>query len=185
MDVVTTLPWGRPLTEDDLALMPDDGHRYELIDGTLIVTPAPGTSHQVCVTAIWRILRDAAPTGVLVLTAPFDVKPWVGTVLQPDVLVALRADFTSNDIRKPLLLAVEVRSPSTASIDLCAKMLAYARAGVPTYWIVDPDEPSIRVFELRDGTYAEVAAASDDETLVLSAPYSVTVTPARLLDDLR
>jgi Uma2 family endonuclease len=184
MDVVTTLPWGRPLTEDDLALMPDDGHRYELLDGTLIVTPAPGVRHQVCVGALYRLLHEACPAGLLVLTAPFDVKPFVGTVLQPDVLVARRADFTAKDIREPLLLAVEVRSPSTASIDLGAKMLAYARAGFPSYWIVDPDEPSVRVFALHDGSYAEVAAAIGDETVVLETPYRVEVNPVRLLDDL-
>ncbi len=185
MDVVTTLPWGRPLTEDDLALMPDDGHRYELLDGTLIVTPAPGTSHQVCVGELWRLLRDAAPREVLALMAPFDVKPFAGTVLQPDVLVARRVDFTAQDIRAPLLLAVEVRSPSTASIDLGAKMLAYARAGIPSYWVVDPDAPSIRVFALRDGSYVEVAAAIGDESIALTSPYPVEVTPARLLDTLR
>ncbi|HVF20100.1 MAG TPA: Uma2 family endonuclease [Mycobacteriales bacterium] len=182
---MTTLPWGRPLTEDDLALMPDDGHRYELLDGTLIVTPAPGTSHQVCVGSLYVLLHAACPAGLLVLPAPFDVKPFVGTVLQPDVLVARRADFTAKDIRKPLLLAVEVRSPSTASIDLGAKMLAYARAGIPSYWVVDPDAPSIRAFALQEGAYVEVAAAAGDETVMLDAPYRVAVTPARLLDALR
>ncbi|HVE98514.1 MAG TPA: Uma2 family endonuclease, partial [Mycobacteriales bacterium] len=76
MTAVTTLPWGRPLTEDDLARLPDDGHRYELLDGTLIVTPAPSAAHQVCALAVYRLLHEAARSDVVVLVAPFDVKPF-------------------------------------------------------------------------------------------------------------
>ena len=179
------LPWGAVLTEDDLATMPDDGHRYELLDGTLLVTPAPNLNHQRCVGALFALLRNARQPGHTVLVAPFDVRLSRVTVLEPDVLVARPADLTPARLEGPPLLAVEVLSSSTRRIDLGAKMLAYARAGVPSYWVVDPDEPSIRIFELRDGSYAETATATGAETIALTAPYPVEITPDRLLDALR
>ena len=91
--MATDLAWGAPLTEDDLAAMPDDGHRYELIDGTLIVTPAPGLHHQICVTALGILLGTVMPPELRVLVAPFDVRLSRLTVLQPDMLVASKSDF--------------------------------------------------------------------------------------------
>jgi Uma2 family endonuclease len=86
---MTTLPWGRPLTCADLDAMPDDGHRYELIDGTLIVSPAPRPLHQRVVTRVWRLLDDARPDDSFeVFVAPLDVILSDDTLLQPDVLVA-------------------------------------------------------------------------------------------------
>ena len=79
------LPWGVPLTEDDLATMPDDGHRYELLDGVLVVTPAPSLNHQLCVASLLMILRGARPPGQVVLTAPFDVRLSRLTVVEPDL----------------------------------------------------------------------------------------------------
>src|SRR5260370_40094500 len=81
---------------------------------------------------------------------------------------------------EPPLLAVEIRSPSTALVDLNRKKAAYERFGVPTYWIVNPDppEPELTVFELRDGRYALVAKASGPFTA--EHPFPVTIDPAGL-----
>ncbi len=84
---VTTLPRGRAFTRADLDAMPDDGRRYELIDGSLVVTPAPLRRHQRAVGNLHLLLRHACPPELEVLLAPFDVVLAVNTVVQPDLLV--------------------------------------------------------------------------------------------------
>ncbi len=176
------LPWGAPLTEDDLAAMPDDGHRYELVDGVLLVTPAPNASHQTCVVAMIGLLLPACPPDQKVLVAPFDVRLSRFTVLQPDVLVTRREQLTEVRLEGAPLLAVEVQSPSTRRIDLGTKRLAYEAAGVPAYWLVDPDPPSVTVLHLEAGTYVEQAVVTGDEPYLATFPFPVTVVPARLVD---
>lgn len=181
MGTVTTLPRGRALTRSDLDAMPDDGHRYELIDGTLIVTPAPSRRHQTVSFRLGVVLDAACPKDLQVLAAPFDVALADDTVVQPDLLVALRSDFTERDLPVAPLLAIEVLSPSTRRVDLTLKRSRYEAAGCPSYWVVDPDGPSLTAWELRDGEYVEVAHVVGDEEYVASAPYDVTVSPALLL----
>ncbi len=110
----TALPFGRALTADDLEQIPDDGHRYELLDGTLLVSPAPAWQHQEVQGALFVRLWDACPAGVRALMAPFAVRLTADTELQPDILVARYEDLTPKNLPVAPLLAVEVRSPSTA-----------------------------------------------------------------------
>ena len=177
------LPWGVPLTEDDLGALPDDGHRYEILDGSLLVTPAPNLRHQRCVTRLVVLLEGARLPGHEVLTAPFDVRLSRITVLQPDLLVAHKADFTPARLEGPPILAVEVLSPSTRRIDSSLKRLAYEAAGVPAYWLVDPDAPSLTVLELDAGRYVERATVTGKEPFHATVPFPVTVIPRRLLAD--
>jgi Uma2 family endonuclease len=174
---MTVLPQGRPLTADDLAVVPDDGHRYELVDGSLIVTPAPSTRHQRAVVRLLRVLLDAVPEHLEVLTAPYDVRLADDTVLQPDVLVCRRADLTEQYLPTAPLLAVEVLSPSTRLVDLHLKHGRYEAAGCPAYWVVDPDGPSLRAWELRDGSYVEVASAAGRETFSALLPAPIALVP--------
>lgn len=182
MEAVTTLDWGRPLTVEDLATMPDDGHRYEVIDGTLVVTPAPSPRHQQISARLLTVLAAAAPPDVWVLHAPLDVVLASDTAMQPDLLVAPRSAFGPKDLPTAPLLAVEILSPSTRLIDLNLKRARYERAGVPSYWVVDPDGPRLVGWELRDGAYVEVADVSGDAEWVAGSPYEVRIVPARLLD---
>jgi Uma2 family endonuclease len=182
MDAVTTLPQSRPLTRQDLESVPDDGHRYELIDGALIVTPAPRPRHQTAVLELAIALRDACPAELKVLIAPLDVVLADDTVLQPDVLVTRRADLSERDLPVPPLLAVEVLSPSTRLIDLNLKRARYEAAGCPSYWVIDPDEPSLVAWELRDAAYVEVAHVVGEETFRAARPYGVNVCPAQLVE---
>jgi Uma2 family endonuclease len=176
------LPFSRALTRADLKDTPDDGHRYELIDGALLVTPSPMHRHQSAVGELYLLLRLNCPADLQVLLAPFDVVLAEDTVVQPDLLVARRADFTEHDLPVAPLLAVEILSPSTRRIDLMLKRSRYEAAGCPSYWVVDPDVPSIIAWELRDGVYELVGDVSGDEPLSLEQPYPVTVVPARLFD---
>ena len=181
--MATDLAWGAPLTEDDLSTMPDDGHCYELIDGSLIVTPAPGLHHQICVTALGILLGTVMPPELRVLVAPFDVRLSRLTVLQPDVLVASKSDFDEARLEHAPILAVEVFSPSTRRIDMGTKRLAFEAAGVAAYWLVDPHAPSLTVLELDDqGRYVEKATVTGDEAYHATVPFPVTLVPARLLD---
>jgi Uma2 family endonuclease len=110
MEAVTTLPRGRALTVADLDAMPDDGHRYELIDGALIVTPAPVVRHQRVSMALTRVLLGNLPDDLELLAAPTDVKLADDTAVQPDLLVARTSDLTETNLPGPPLLAVEILS---------------------------------------------------------------------------
>ncbi|MGB4779675.1 Uma2 family endonuclease [Microbacterium sp.] len=177
----TFLPYGRDLTRADLDALPDDGHRYELIDGALIVTPAPRIRHQVVLVRLFRVLDDARADGLVVLVAPVDVVLSDSTVMQPDVLVAPRADFTEKDLPAAPLLAVEILSPSTRGIDLLLKKDRLERAGCQHYWVVDPDEPSITAWDLVDGRYRQATRAVGDEEFAVEAPLPVRLVSTALV----
>ncbi|MGH3664003.1 MAG: Uma2 family endonuclease [Micromonosporaceae bacterium] len=171
-----------PLTVEDLERMPDDGRRYELINGTLIVSPAPGTRHQVIGYRLFGVLDAVCPDEFYVLGAPYSVRPTKTTELQPDVLVGNAEDFTDKLLPTAPVLAVEVLSPSTALSDLTYKKAAYERLGVPSYWVIDPDEPSLIVFELDDdGVYQETAKVAGSEPYQATRPYQVRIVPTELL----
>lgn len=180
MEAVTTLPQSRPLRRADLATMPDDGHRYELIDGTLIVTPAPSYAHQRAVTSLARLLIEP-PAGLELLVAPFDVPLAEDTVVQPDVIVLVRQEDIHDAADPELVLAIEVLSPSTRLIDLNLKKARLEQAGVPSYWVVDPLEATLIAWEYRAGIYVEVARVHGDETWTATLPFEVTVCPADLV----
>lgn len=182
MDSVTALPQSRPLTALDLDALREveDGHRYELIDGSLIVTPAAVPRHQVLVLALARRLQDAMSPPLQVLIAPVDVRIDDATVLQPDVLVVPRSGVGDRFVRHPVL-AVEVLSPSTRSIDLTLKKARYERAGCTSYWVVDPVGPSLTAWDLVEGGYLQVAYAVSPDEASLSNPVEVRVPLADLL----
>lgn len=140
MGMVTGARW----TAEQLATLPDDGRRYEIIDGQLYVTPSPIYRHQYAVLAVAAELRAYLRLrGVgAVLTAPADVEFDRGTVVEPDVLVVpLVERGAPRDFAEAgrLLLVVEVLSPGTAPRDRGVKRELYQRENVPDYWIVDLD----------------------------------------------
>jgi Uma2 family endonuclease len=176
-------PW-RPsvaLTRDDLDRMPDDGHRYELVDGSLLVTPSPTWGHQDVVGNLYVQLRQLCPPELYVMLAPFDVVLADDTVMIPDLLVARRDAFTKRDLPGPPLLTVEILSPSTHRIDLMLKFSRLEAAGCEAYWVVDPDTPSLIAWELQDGAYTQVAKVAGDESARFTSPFDVTVVPADLI----
>ena len=84
---------------------------------------------------------------------------------------------------EPPLLAVEIRSPSTALIDLSRKKAAYERFGIESYWIVnpDPDRPSLTVFQRRDGHDVQAIKVTGNDVFLAERPFRVEIVPARLL----
>lgn len=175
------VPAGVPLTYEDLRSFPDDGRRYEIINGTLIVTPSPTGPHQVVVGALYRLLFAGRSPGTSVLAAPMDFVPNPTTVLQPDVVVIDAAEALQPHLSRTPHLVVEVLSPSTRSQDLGSKLLAYAEAGVPAYWIVDPEPPvTLEAFHLEGSAYRLDARGAGDERFEAVLPFSVTIVPSHL-----
>ena len=171
--------FGGPFTVAELDRMPNDGHRYELMDGVLVVSPRPTTVHQFVAMRLATVLDKACPDGLCVLAEPA-VQLDPVTELSPDLVVVRIEDVGDAKFTLPPLLVVEVRSPSTALIDLNRKKAAYEKFGVPSYWIVDPDpvRPELTVFELRDGSY--VTEATSTQAVTVTRPFPVTITPAQL-----
>ncbi|MFM2438552.1 MAG: hypothetical protein RLZ55_1375 [Actinomycetota bacterium] len=180
---MTTMVTARLLTRDDLRALPDDGLRHELIDGQFVMTPAPGSNHQtISLTLAAMIRAQVLGSDLKVLTAPFDVA--LGPhVVEPDIVLARKADFTARDLPVAPLLVIEVLSPSTSHLDQGRKRDLYAEAGVPHYWIVDPETPSITTLTLTDGAYAQTAHVSRDEPLISHDPIALNLSPAELLRD--
>lgn len=118
----------------------DDGHRYELIGGSIVVNPAPRPRHQIALLGLARLLDDACPTDHTVLVAPVDLDLPGGQRVEPDLLVVPHASIGELRVTLPVLLVVELVSPSTAKLDLSIKPVAYAEAGVPHYWLLDTRE---------------------------------------------
>ena len=171
--------FGVPFTVAELDRMPSDGHRYELVDGVLVVSPRPTTVHQFVAMRLATQLDRACPDGLCVLPEPA-VQLDPATELVPDLVVVRIDDVGAAKFTTPPLLVVEVRSPGTALIDLNRKKAAYEKFGVPSYWIVDPDpaRPELTVFEWSDSGY--VLAAISTQPLTVSRPFPVTVSPAGL-----
>ncbi len=175
------------LTRDDLDALPDNRLRHELINGSIIMTPAPGTAHQTMTLRLWARLDAACSgTGLKALAAPYDVV--LGDdVLQPDIVVAARDAFSARDLaappHSPPLLVVEVRSPATVHLDGGVKRDLYEAAGIPSFWLLDPLEPSVTVLELVDGRFEQVGRVSGDDSLVVTQPLELEFSPAELLRD--
>jgi len=172
-----------PFTRAELDALPDDGRRHELLDGVLLMTPAPSIRHQDIVLNLIIMLRAAAPRWAKVMVAPTDVALGPATVIEPDIVVAQRSDVTEKDLPTAPLLAVEVLSPSTRLFDLGRKKELLEQAGCPSYWVIDPEGPELTAWELRDGRYVEVARVSATQSWTATTPYDVTIVPRDLLDD--
>jgi Uma2 family endonuclease len=132
-------------TADMVRALPEDGNRYEVVHGELLVTPAPRVPHQLVVTRLsteLSIYLRGHPVGV-VLISPADIS-WgrQDVLVQPDVFVVKyeEARTLEWDRMRRLLLVAEVLSPSTARADRFVKRRRYQEAGVPLYWIVDGEQ---------------------------------------------
>lgn len=138
-------------TRGSVLALPEDGNRYELVDGELLVSPGPRGAHQAGVAELFRLVDPYARAHKIgrVCFSPADLDFRSGQLLQPDLFVGARVgsrdpvDWTDYGI--PLLVA-EVLSPSTAHHDRVTKRWYYQRAGVPVYWIIDLDLRRVEVW---------------------------------------
>lgn len=172
-----------PFDLQDLIDAPDDGYRYEVVDGALVVNAAPSWRHQRVVARLTRLLEDAARGALVVLPAPvWRLAP--GQVPEPDLVVCHRDALGAHAVEGVPELVVEVLSPSNRGADLVRKRALYAEGGCPYYWIVDPDEPSVTVLVLSgDGVYEESVHAAGDERVETELPLRMAFRPAELVTD--
>ncbi|MGQ9532936.1 MAG: Uma2 family endonuclease [Desulfotomaculales bacterium] len=146
------------LTYDDYLRLPDDGRRYEILEGVLEVTPSPTTAHQRVVRNLFSALHAHVQRHGLgeVLFAPLDVVLSRFSVTQPDLLYVCSARseiLTEAHVAGAPDLVVEVVSPSTSSLDRVTKAQVYARYGIPHYWVVDPAAKTVEEFRIQRGIY--------------------------------
>ena len=173
-----------PWTEEDLVGLPDDGQRYELLEGALLVNPPPGGRHQRVSLRLAGSLDAIAPDGLVVVEA-MGVRIPGGSVLIPDVLVADRDAVLANDsgILDPAVvrLVAEIVSPGSRTHDRLTKPALYAQAGIRSFWRLELDDgPVIHAYRLEGGTYVELATARPGQCLELDEPFPVSLDPADL-----
>lgn len=174
------MPVDNRLTREDLDALPDDGLRHELLDGTFVMTPAPGVGHQRMLARLYSALSAACEgTDLEVLFGPLDVALG-SSVVQPDLVIAAPEAFTERGLQTAPLVVVEIRSPSTAWLDAGRKRSLYEEHGVAHYWLADPGEPSLLIMDLVDGRYVETAHAVGADGISLQSPFEVTLTPDAL-----
>jgi Uma2 family endonuclease len=180
-DVTLRMPVGRDWTFDDLLRLPRDGRRYEIVDGSLHVSPAPALKHQRVAHRLTDVLKDAAP-------ADLQVIPAVGVVCGrhtpvPDVVVGLKAlpEGAMHFLPPQVRLVVEVMSPGSVFADRVFKPAMFAAAGIPAFWRVEldgPGTPLIIVHVLRGDVYREVVTVRAGESVTVDVPFRVELRPA-------
>lgn len=179
-DVATAID--RPFDLEDLLGTPDDGNRYEVLDGAMVVSPPPGPGHQTVVAELLVILHHAArPLGLRAFPSPLAWRIGPGQVPEPDLMVVSPDAVGARAIERPPLLVVEVLSPTGRDRDLSEKRRLYARAGAPTYWIVDPAEPSLTVLRLAGADYQQEAHVTGSSPYETSSPVPVKIVPTDLI----
>ena len=162
---------GRWTYADYAALPEPEGYRYEIIDGVLYMAPAPMPEHEragaVLISRLVTAVEDTA-LGQVFVSPDIDVG---GSTLRPDAVVVLNANASVVEKKRlvgPPDVVVEIASPSTAAYDRNAnegKRGAYARIGVPEYWIVDAAARTIDVLVLAGDVYTELGTFAGDAPL--------------------
>jgi Uma2 family endonuclease len=168
-------------TIDDLSQLPDDGMRYELVDGSLLVSPSPTPRHGEVLFLLRRLLDRQAPPDMAVSN---DVGVQIGSVhtyFIPDLFVIPRSGFRAHpryllpgDVR----LAVEVLSEHNRGRDLVLKRHYYGTVGIPRYWVVDPFEHTLTVLALSGTAYEQEAVVAAGTTWGTDDPFPLKVDPA-------
>jgi Uma2 family endonuclease len=173
-----------PWTMDEVAVMPEDGSRHELVEGRLVVSPVPPPPHQnVGKRLIW-ILEAAAP---IEFEGSPETNIRIGAdMFIPDVMVArsksLRAPGSLYVDPKDVILVAEIISPGNSKFERAWKPQRYADGGIPFYMEIElPTMPRIIVYALRGKEYVRIADARAGETLKLSEPFEMSFDPGDLV----
>jgi len=185
MSLVTSV-----LTYEDLCRQRDDGNRYELIDGELVMMAGPSPKHQFASLELAFVFRRAVFERGLgfVFHAPLDVRLPPANYVQPDVLVVLRA--RAHIIGPALIdgapdIVAEITSASSATLDRTRKLALYARAGVREYWLVELQARRVVVYaDAEEDRYRRVDAFAGDDTARSTVVPGLEVTTSALFSGL-
>lgn len=166
------------------ALDVEDWRRYEIVDGSLVVSPSTGGDHELVAEEIRASLRTALSED-LVVVGPMGVA--VGrSYFIPDLVVAARADVRRTAVLPPssVVIAVEVVSPGSKTMDRVVKPAHFAAAGIAHYWRVETDPLSLTVYALSPGaaTYTEAGTWFAGDTARIVEPFAVEIQIDALLD---
>ena len=175
---------GEAWTIDDLERLADDGLRYEIVDGSLLVSPHAVVRQFGAAGLLRDLLARQAPDDVFVGQDGGVQVEGGSSYFVPDVVAIWRAALTAGGrYLQPadVLLAVEVLSPSNAGVDLLLKRHYYAAGGIPHYWIVDPDKRTLTALVLDGAAYREVAVVEPGTTWRIEQPFPLALDPADFL----
>lgn len=163
------------LTYEDYLELPDDGKRYELIEGELVLNPTPVTRHQWIVGNIYHAIRNYLDDHDIgkAFMAPLDVVFADDVVLEPDVMVILRERISiigEKNIQGAPNLVVEVLSDGTRKRDETIKRKLYERFGVDEYWIVDPVIEVVKVYRRSGESFVRAAEMGTESGGEITSP---------------
>lgn len=160
-----------PWTYEDLLALPEDGKRYEIIEGELFELTGPKFAHGVAVMNLILLLGPLVRScGGIILTAAIDVFFRGAEPVQPDIVILLpgsAAKPTDRGIEGSPDIVIEILSPSNRVHDLLTKRALYERAGIREYWIGDPDARTLEVAAFANGRSTS-RTFTGDETVVSS-----------------
>jgi Uma2 family endonuclease len=172
-------------TYSDYARLPDDGNRYEVIDGELLVTPSPSPLHQRIVFRLAMALDSYVARHGLGLVIPdVDLLFQTGQFLRPDLLVVpagARYAITNRGIEAVPLLVVEILSPTSGAIDRVKKPVRYGDFGIPEYWVLDPEERCAWVWRFAEGATSPERAQGRLAWHPTGAPESLAIDLEKVL----
>ncbi|RKZ89574.1 MAG: Uma2 family endonuclease [Candidatus Parabeggiatoa sp. nov. 1] len=175
-------------TYEDYLNLPDDGHRYEIIEGVLYMSNAPDIDHQFTVVKLVSNMENFVTSNQLgyVLTAPFEVHLAENTrPVQPDVLFIAAEKWPARSAKyfegAPDLI-VEVLSPSTRSKDKTVKFRAYEKAQVPEYWLADPKARMVEIYSLENQEYVLLGDFMGDEVIESKVLVGLKITADSLVN---
>jgi Uma2 family endonuclease len=172
-----------PWTEEEFLALPDRGQRHELLDGSLLVTPAPSSEHQQVARRLANALEAAAPDGLEVVEA-VNVRVGPSRILIPDVVVTRHLGDTLVYDAAEVVLVAEVVSPSTVATDRLLKPELYAAAGIGWCLRVElplGEPPELIAYRRSGGRYVEHGRAQPGRALRLPGPIALRLDLAALL----
>ena len=167
------------LTYEDYVNLPDDGNRYEIIDGELYVNPAPNTKHQRVLRNLFIALATFVKAHKLgeAFVAPFDVVMSDDDVVQPDILfisTERMSVVTKANVQGVPDIAIEILSEGTRRKDETTKLKRYEKFGVQEYWIADPEDDTVRILRLSGKKYERIIVGGKVTSPLLPG-FSVTL----------
>jgi Uma2 family endonuclease len=171
-------------TVDDLDELPDIGVRYEIFDGSLLVSPAPHARHVRATTLLRDLLSEQRPPAIRICENAGFIVHSRRSYFIPDLFVMPTAAFNKDaDLfdQGDALLVIEVLSPSNPGNDLVLKRHYYATGGIRQYWIVDPMARTLTVLDLDGDTYVERAVVEPGQVWQTDEPFPIRLDPADFL----
>ena len=174
-------------TYETYAALPDDGQRYEVMQGVLMIRPTPEIAHQGVLGLVSCYLDEQifSTRRGLVFPGPVDVVFSSQKVVQPDVLVLLESHL--DRLQEKCIvgapdLAVEVISPRSETYDRLVKYNLYEQSGIPEYWLVNLKEQSIEVFVLEMNKYRSLGVFQNEQIVQSRLIPNETVSAAHFFD---